>query len=131
MDRAVVAFADARHHVDHSVLQKEIAMSDTNTADTDPPDDEVELDIDSQTDAVEFVKHHVNVASNVKVVKKTPGAGYTGTASGFVGGPNFVPSTAKTGPSKAQAKTAAEAAINAGAAQVTLTKQADGTWTVT
>ena len=106
-------------------------MSDTSTADADPPEDEVELDIDSQAEAVEFIKHHVNVASNVKVVKKATGAGYTGTASGFVGGPNFVPSTPRTAASKAQAKTAAETAINAGAAQVTLTKQADGTWTVT
>jgi hypothetical protein len=106
-------------------------MSDTSAADANPPEDEVELDIDSQADAVEFVKHHVNVASNVKVVKNATGGGYQGTASGFVGGDVFVPSTPKTGPSKAQAKTAAETAINGGAAQVTLTKQANGTWILT
>ena len=75
-------------------------MSDTSTADANPPEDEVELDIDSQADAVEFVKHHVNVASNVKVVKNATGGGYQGTASGFVGGDAFVPAHRKQAPQR-------------------------------
>jgi hypothetical protein len=96
----------------------------------DEAEDAVELDIDSKADAIEFVKHHINVASNVEVVKNASGDGFKGTASGFVGGGAFVASTAKTGPSKAQAKSAAEAKINGGATKVTLAKQADGTWTI-
>jgi hypothetical protein len=109
-------------------------MPENDTSDATPPEDQpedaVELDIDSKADAIEFVKHHVNVASNVEVTKSDSGEGFSGTASGFVGGSAFVPSTALTGPSKAQAKAAAEAKINAGATKVTLAKQADGTWTV-
>lgn len=110
-------------------------MPDNDTTDADPPEDQaedaVELDIGSKADAIEFFKHHINVASNVEVVKNASGQGYKGTASGFVGGGAFVASTAKTESSKVQAKTTAEAAINAGAAKVTAVKQADGTWTVT
>ena len=106
-------------------------MPENNAADADAPEDAVDLDIDSKVDAIDFMKHHINVASIAEVLKNALGDGFKGTASGFVGGTAFVASTAKTGPSKALAKTAAEAAIKAGAAKVTAVKQADGTWTVT
>lgn len=106
-------------------------MPENNVADAGPPEDAVDLDIASKADAIDFIKHHINVASNVEVLKNALDDGFKGTASGFIGGSAFVASTAKTDSSKAQAKTAAEAKINGGATKVTLAKQADGTWTVT
>lgn len=112
-------------------------MPDTDKPDANKPkadeqsEDAVELDVEDKASAIEFINHHVNVASKVEVVKSTSGETFKGTASQFVGGPAWVPSTPQTGPSKAQAKTSAATKLNAGATKVTLAKQADGTWTVT
>jgi len=102
----------------------------TGATPQNPAEDAVDLDIESESDVIDFIKHHVNVASSVEVVRNAPGGGFKGTASGFAGGGVFVASTTKTGPSKAQAKASAEAAIKGGAIKVTLAKQPDGTWTV-
>ena len=103
-------------------------MSDTSSADAGPPEDEVEPRYRLLGRCGRIVKHHVNVASNVKLVKKALGAGFSGTASGFCRRACVCPEHGEdTRLKSAGHRVACETAINGRRGGGGLAKQADET----